>query len=499
MAIELTEELILQEKSKISSMSESERYNYFTKEYLNELTRHTVDYISDSYMVSGLMLAKDEDKINAANWQNYSVFLDQYTMYKTLECNLVQGKSSIDYKEDCQVKKILAKLIYLTHIYPVTIRSGLALTTNELSEMEYFGTISELFVHGGRISFSMPKGAENKQNELLEAIFGKDWEIAGIVFKRTLGDDNISVKNNLGQSLFSTSAGLEIKNNYGMNIAVGGETNNIKRDGNSGFAYMKIQPGTDEEPGCIMFGVEKTNKQLGNNSETLSKIKDIDRLEMSAFYSTKHAIGNTKGGRFVDISDKDINSLIDKLNSFEEVYDMLQRKSLSANSDENAIYSMKLNRINAYLCGSKLEEDKWINIFNLVLNENKDDSHDSIIEYMSMCGSKDAEIRVGFNLLSFEFMKLADKLDKSKRTLGLNNRDMISIRKNFDSIIKMQYSTYGINERVNRAIMLLQELMLNCNNYIAKTGDNSSNEKVKLVQSIMNECELQIHILGDLV
>lgn len=269
--------------------------------------------------------------------------------------------------EDKQV--FLAKMMFLSQLgrFDQNEASG--------TRKPYESTITEAFSHGGRTGFILPPG--KGQKKLFEALLGRNYyDKSGVkgrvaathkVKQQTYHQDGTIAR------LFEekTSKG-SFKKQYGMNLALGGigqigpNQKPIMDQGMDGHMYMNIQKGGDRRSGSLLIGIEnegpgKTGR-LGY-AHTAAAVKS----DQSAFMSDKQGLGKEIGGRTIDLSHIDPDTLSKMISDFEKGYRSMMQ---SAKSNMNSM--KELLDVNRSLCGKYMNPEDMANLMTHVGIQRKD-------------------------------------------------------------------------------------------------------------------------------
>lgn len=248
-------------------------------------------------------------------------------------------------------QRAMAKMLFMGHL------AGVRVTENG-QPVENQNSMSEFYVHGGRVTVTLPAG--DQQERQFDAILGKNiGDTAGVygrvfathgVDNATLNDDG-SVKTKTREykpSKFKFKT--DIHKNYGMDIAVGGIGNRnagggtVTGNGQNGHVYMKLMAGGGKTCGAMLFGIESSapgkSSQLGQ-SHNMKATKS----KQSPFLSHKQAPGDAYAGREIDFSQMDGSTFINLMDRFDAYYRELQ------NDPER---QEELRDLNKNLCGKPM-------------------------------------------------------------------------------------------------------------------------------------------------
>lgn len=260
-------------------------------------------------------------------------------------------KLARELDENRRKQMMLAKTLFLSHF-------GTMHTVDPQGHNQpYTGSLTETMAHGGRTTFFFAKG-EPGGNTLESSLFydaRPDGTRKSAVEKRTFATHAIqSEAGEEGPGAYAEkSAGADVTDNYGMNIAVGGLGNKfgdklMRNDGKSGHFYIKMHESTKNKGGYLMVGME--------GSETFRYSK-TGRLHLgggsamtSAFVSGKGAPGAKLGGRLVDLSIWDHEALGAVLKRFNAAYGELQGRAYGG----DAAAKGQLAHINERLSGGMM-------------------------------------------------------------------------------------------------------------------------------------------------
>lgn len=338
---------------------------------MNPLLQTGLEMYKGEVMVSGMAEVSPERFSEAVSYLNV---IQMKNTLDPVDRSVVGGDGGITAKDlnvNIEKQATLATSMFLTHLGNLTINPDPSKADQTIDEdtKNSIGPVSELFTHGGRTMFILPRGENGKA--LNDAITGRSkkgvvegralWYTAGLNF--ATHDVKVSRDAN-GQMKFEEKKATSVRNNTGMNVAIGGLGKKfgpnsqwtITNKGRDGHVYMKVTDPDRNSDGYILMGIEGEapgeKGRLGNKHDASAK-----KAPISSFGSTKHTVGRSYDGRRVDFRGKlTQEELKDAVETFRENYCSLQRMaSFSENAEERKTAKEKLERINLRLCGKPME------------------------------------------------------------------------------------------------------------------------------------------------
>lgn len=304
-------------------------------------------------------------------------FINTRVMEKTLAPvdNRDRRFTNKDIQINAEKQATVATALLLTHLGDTYInpdsKKGIQQEGNGV--VKNAAPASELFAHGGRTVFVMPKG--NNGNALTKAMIKSD-DTEVVEGRKFATHDVIRGKDKDGNTTFKEikpkasisemSPGFTFMHNTGMNVAIGGlgqkfgDTSDwtINNKGQDGHVFIRMEDSTEDTNGYVLMGFEGEapgeKGRLGNKHDA-SAVK----APISMFGATKHAVGHTYDGRRVELGKYDQTDLTDVIKKFKEKYVALQVKaSMEVENAEQEVERDKakadLDRINKKLSGTPM-------------------------------------------------------------------------------------------------------------------------------------------------
>jgi hypothetical protein len=237
---------------------------------------------------------------------------------------------------DLEQRVEIAKILFLNHLgkFQVTDLQEQPLEMNE--------TMAEVYGHGGRTMFILPKGADQKP--VMDGIQGTQPERSGLQ-SRYFATHSIERRNFHGDGSIASEAkelrvgGLKtfsFSRHKGMNASVGGlgqigpNGRVITSDGTNGHMYMHLVEGKENASGMMLVGFENSGPgqkgRLGHAHSASAK-----KAGNSAFLSDKSYLGREFGGRTVDLSGLSTGEFASLLAQFETRYREAAQAAQSGN------------------------------------------------------------------------------------------------------------------------------------------------------------------------
>lgn len=280
-------------------------------------------------------------------------------------------------RQDRLTQITLAKTLFLAQL------GDFHVTQAKSGSQPYGGSVTEALAHGGRTIFTLGKGRAAAENTIRQSVFhdsGKDFDNGTSVQKRVFATHGMTVKSGGADPAHykETNPLTSVTNNYMMNPAIGGLGNQINNgktifnNGNNGHVYLKMVESTAKEGGYLMLGVEAEEGgsvgALGHHHTALAT-----PAKMSAFTAPKGGPGAKTGGRIVDLSAWDPDTLGAVTNAFGAEYSRLSRiidtfntsmidRIQIAPEEPGQVREAreKLSRIHEKLCGKVMEPTEML-------------------------------------------------------------------------------------------------------------------------------------------
>lgn len=226
---------------------------------------------------------------------------------------------------DLEQRVEIAKILFLNHLGKFQV------TDSQEQPLEMNETMAEVYGHGGRTMFILPKGADQKP--VMDGIQGTQPERSGLQ-SRYFATHSIERRNFHGDGSIASEAkelrvgGLKtfsFSRHKGMNASVGGlgqigpNGRVITSDGTNGHMYMHLVEGKENASGMMLVGFENSGPgqkgRLGHAHSASAK-----KAGNSAFLSDKSYLGREFGGRTVDLSGLSTEEFSSLLAQFETRY-----------------------------------------------------------------------------------------------------------------------------------------------------------------------------------
>lgn len=308
----------------------------------------------------------DEASLSAAMSYMNTVVLDntlapvETSFFKTEDV-----LNSTEYKTNRDKQTILATELLLAHMSDFAINPD---TTKQEWGNNNKYSMGEIFGHGGRTMFVLPKG--NNGSTLSNLVTGKN--NSKVTYGRSAATHAVEMSSKMVDNhkeyviKEKKSSGSLIKN-YGMDLPIGGlgkkfgnENSEwvINNKGLDGHMYMKIFDASKDKPGVILAGIEGEAPQKkgrsGKKHDTSAK-----KAPISPFGATKHTVGNVLDGRRINLTSFDQGQLIDFVSKLQNSYKGLMDKACNNKLPENERNAAKekINNINMFLSGTKMDKE----------------------------------------------------------------------------------------------------------------------------------------------
>lgn len=366
-------------------------------------------------------------------------------------------------------------------------------------------TMGEIFGHGGRTSFNLPKTLGSVTGkDFVNIILGGAFD-NGAIYGRSFATHNMSPKNVkvLGTDRIKKqyregkpfiTSGLK---NYGMDPAIGGFGKKfgklactyegdtispplIKDDGKNGHMYIKMREPSHTEEGYLLVGFE--NEAPGENGRFgHSHGPSASKSEVSAFGATKHGVGATMGGRNVDLTERDITAVYSNARKFAAEYrDKLTRFSkMQKNDPEFDATKDEIDLIASMLSGPKmsaremvdLEQNMGIGLEEEIyknLYEEDPKSTLDLLEASSKRINEACQAETENKLVNPKFLFLNDALKQNNRKFlffKVNSDEMKDVKKALKAVLDAD--NHGDRDKYMKDVETLNEA---CAKYIADPG-----------------------------
>ena len=350
------------------------------------------------YMITQLIERNGVDSNGqpmAEQLREYDRYMNRYMLSQTLAPITTREKTNLQRKynretanrlinENKEKQRFMAKTLFMAQLGRVDIY------TDDEQASPFNDTVTELFSHGSRVIFTLPRGDSNSQTALFDEWKRRALNINVLSESRMASHD--ITRRHVTEAGEKTQDTREIKlkwseqlknrefgkkaftyfDNYGMNIPLGGlgkafnRTDCVDGQGAFGHFYIRAKEGERTRCGVIMIGLENaapgSDSCIGQHHGT----KAIGH-DMSPFFSNRKNIGKAYGGREVDLSHIQADDLTKALNLFDRGYSELQRE---ADHDEEA--ARKLNIVNQKLTGKYMSAIELAALMTSLGMEKKD-------------------------------------------------------------------------------------------------------------------------------
>ena len=306
---------------------------------------------------------KEADLCGAAvSYMNNRVFEETLAKTPLVVAERNENITQEDVLRNNEKKGVLATNFVLAHLGGVILNQDVTKNNQE----KYKGSVGDLFGHGSRTMFVLPKGRNGDDFE--DAIFSNVDGRSKVVHYRTSASHEVKIHNgvNGNQYLEEIKTSFSLKHNKGMNIAIGGLGNTfgagsnwtIREKGKDGHAFFKYESPTNDNVGYIMLGIEGEDVlKTGRNGNVHGP--SAKKAPMGPTGATKHVPGAAYGGRVVDLQNFDQNSLIRFINQFKEKYVHLQVSAQRKEADSEE----RLKKVNKCLCGTMMTKEELSHVF----------------------------------------------------------------------------------------------------------------------------------------
>ncbi len=377
-------------------------------------------------------------------------------------------------------------------------------------------TMADIVAHGGRLVVTLPTGAEQFQDNMLDSIVGENRGKASGMKERSVATHDIKAKEvgedgRIIRNSHETNPKLGAwSDNYGMNFAAGGLGNHargaagtlIMNDGTAGHCYIKMSPGSHTKCGQMLIGFETSEPGKANNYG-LKHDWHARSAPQSSFFADKNAPGIKHDGREVDLSNMSPEGFASVMNRFEQRYRELQKKG-----DVE-----KLKQINSMLVGKRLSNAELTTFLSEELGFSKNSA-----EWLAM-GARYALNTPDKNLSNDErFIPTAEETvinPAMNRVCGEELADPPSAENPKERVDKalaskakcdemarqmkdLKTSKIGINSgKYNKLVKAAEELQRDMNTLA--NGNLSQIERSLLVSKIENENKKVNELAGDYV
>lgn len=405
------------------------------------------------------------------------------------QISTADGISGTDIERNTDKQGVLATNFMLAHLGGVTLNEDVS----KDEQIKYTGTIGDIYAHGSRTMFVLPKGKDGDKFE--DALYENVHTTDKVVHYRVVATHAVDIKKTEDGKQYlkeEKSKGSIIRNKY-MNVPLGGLGQKfgddwvIKDKGQDGHLYIKYSSPSEKSIGYAMFGMEgEASGKTGRNGNTHGP--SAIKAPISPFGATKHVPGVAMGGRIVDLQAYDQEQLINFINEFKAKYVGLQEAALNPFDNEN---KEKVAKINKCLCGSMLSKEDLHTVLGVkglgmsedilepVLGKAIDDPNatlDNVVKSQYTSIVKDAskdKIKVNpefnFAMDNFEALKDAVKADKeAKKILGqlkvvISANEHQDDKKYAEDLRKLHFATHNylnkasFSEYSNSSLMIMIE------------------------------------------
>lgn len=437
-----------------ATLNNSDFLDFLHENSLNPAVQTAFELMKSEVIEGKRNNIKAEDLSAAISYMNSKALKDTLAPVESSVFNTDDVLSSQKYTVNRDKQTVLATTLLLSHLGGFSINPDSTKTEWEKNNKHSMG---EMFAHGGRSMFILPKG--KKGSELNNLLTGKKNPdvTSGRVF--ATHDVKVSTKTENGKTVRTfkeTKPLTSVRNNYGMNLPIGGLGRKfgseksgwtIDNTGRDGHMYIKSIDANAKEPGILLTGIEGEapgNTGRGGTKHDANAIK----APISVFGATKHSIGKVTDGRRVDLSSLEQNELIDLVSKFQTGYkslmDMASDNKLPAKDRRLAME--KMNNLNQLLSGTPMDKDTLSSVL-----------HSDVFN-------------LGEN-------NIVNSLSVNKKPLDLTNTEEID-RKHLDNIMKSEKDRNLANPKLS----FFMDTLETYKSYV--NGDKDAKQIKKLLEEV---------------